>query len=193
MTAAAMGAKMRGTMAATLVLALGACAEHSGWNPNYGLGDGTTPYSRYLTHREAALQGKVEPSRTIPIARPFKAPTAEDIAGPPKTRAVVVAATPATVPTAPVVVTRGPYPGSTPVLAAYAARVTHTPGTAVWQRPGADASRALRACRSYASADAAQIGFLARGGPEADPIGMDPDGDGFVCGWNSAPWRQAAR
>ena len=79
---------MRGTMAAVLVLALGACAEHTGWNPNYSLGDRPfgeslnrdTPYTRYLTHREAALQGRVEPSRTIPIARPFKAPTAEEIA-----------------------------------------------------------------------------------------------------------------
>ena len=80
---------MRGTMVACLVLALGACAEHTGWNPNYSLGDRPgqlldedTSYTRYLMHREAALQGKVEPTRTIPIARPFKAPTAEDIAGP---------------------------------------------------------------------------------------------------------------
>lgn len=200
---------MRGTMVATLVLALGACGEHAGWNPNYSVGErpyGTvieTPYTRYLAHREAALQGKAEPSRTIPIARPFKAPTAEDIAGPnlwqiiqrearvatgtpePKAGAVVVVARAQAVP----VVRRGPYPGSTPVLAQYAATMTQTPGTRAWPRRGGDPVRALQICRSYASVEAAQIGFIAHGGPERDPLGMDPDGDGLVCGWNPETWR----
>ena len=206
---------MRGiTVTAALVLALGACAENSGWNPNYSLGDRPyggafdrdTPYTRYLTHREAALQGETEPSRVIPIARPFKAPTAEDIAGPnlwqiiqgnARSVAGVTEERPdAIVATGPVqtaTVVQGPYPGSTPVLVSYARTATHTPGTRIWARPDANASRAMQACRSYASVDAAQIGFLAHGGPNADPLGLDPDGDGFVCGWNPAPWRQAAR
>jgi len=51
--------------------------------------------------------------------------------------------------------------------------------------------RAIRNCASYATADDAQRDFLARGGPERDRRGIDPDGDGFACGWNPAPFIQA--
>lgn len=201
---------MRGTIAATLVLALGACSgEHTGWNPNYSLGDRPyddaldrdTSYARYLTHREAALQGKVEPSRTIPIARPFKAPTPEDIAGPSfwqimqggtRTATTTPAPQAGVVRTAPVA-GQGPYPGSIPVLAQYAATVDHAPGTTVWPRRRSDPVKALQICTSYATADAAQLGYLSRGGPVNDPQGMDPDGDGFVCGWDPATWRPRIR
>ena len=33
--------------------------------------------------------------------------------------------------------------------------------------------------------------FLAAGGPERDRKGIDPDGDGFACGFNPAPFRAA--
>ncbi len=49
-----------------------------------------------------------------------------------------------------------------------------------------------RNCASYNSPDAAQRDFLARGGPEKDPRGLDPDGDGFACGWDPAPFLLAA-
>lgn len=52
--------------------------------------------------------------------------------------------------------------------------------------------RFQRNCASYQSADAAQRDFLARGGPNRDPRGIDPDGDGFACGWDPAPFRLAA-
>ena len=29
------------------------------------------------------------------------------------------------------------------------------------------------------------------GGPERDPRGLDPDGDGFACDWDPAPFRAA--
>ncbi|WP_245820531.1 hypothetical protein [Flavimaricola marinus] len=45
-----------------------------------------------------------------------------------------------------------------------------------------------RNCSSYRSADEAQRDFLERGGPERDPRGIDPDGDGFACGWDPAPF-----
>tara|TARA_R110002051_G_scaffold74641_1_gene135936 strand:- start:715 stop:1479 length:765 start_codon:yes stop_codon:yes gene_type:complete len=45
-----------------------------------------------------------------------------------------------------------------------------------------------RNCLKYASADAAQRDFLANGGPERDRKGIDPDGDGFACGWDPAPF-----
>ena len=51
--------------------------------------------------------------------------------------------------------------------------------------------RFSRNCASYGSPDEAQRDFLARGGPERDPTGIDPDGDGFACGWDPAPFRAA--
>ena len=53
-------------------------------------------------------------------------------------------------------------------------------------------ARFQRNCSRYASPDAAQRDFLARGGPERNPLGLDPDGDGFACGWDPAPFRLAA-
>lgn len=52
-------------------------------------------------------------------------------------------------------------------------------------------SRFERNCAAYRSPDEAQRDFLARGGPERDPTGIDPDGDGFACGWDPAPFRLA--
>lgn len=53
-------------------------------------------------------------------------------------------------------------------------------------------SRFQRNCASYNTPDAAQRDFLQRGGPERDPRGIDPDGDGFACGWDPAPFLLAA-
>lgn len=52
-------------------------------------------------------------------------------------------------------------------------------------------NRFQRNCATYANPDAAQRDFLTRGGPERDPRGIDPDGDGFACGWDPAPFRLA--
>ncbi|WP_342076282.1 hypothetical protein [Yoonia sp. SS1-5] len=53
-------------------------------------------------------------------------------------------------------------------------------------------SRFQRNCAQYATPDDAQRDFLARGGPERDRRGIDPDGDGFACGWDPAPFKRAA-
>jgi hypothetical protein len=52
-------------------------------------------------------------------------------------------------------------------------------------------TRFRRNCAEYATPDDAQRDFLARGGPERDRRGIDPDGDGFACGWDPAPFIQA--
>ncbi len=178
------------------LLALAGCNEHQGWNPNYQLG-GATPYQHYKQDRELVLmQGGAAPA-TIPITLPAQAPTPEQIRG--GARMVVVARTyrADTAPARPVarpsdlpVAASGPYPGTTPVLVRYAAAARHEPGIAVWPRQGGSAATAARACASYSDAARAQIAFLAAGGPDRDPRGMDPDGDGFVCGWDPAPYRQ---
>lgn len=56
---------------------------------------------------------------------------------------------------------------------------------------GTMGGRFERNCASYRSPDEAQRDFLARGGPERDPRGIDPDGDGFACGWDPAPFLAA--
>ena len=48
--------------------------------------------------------------------------------------------------------------------------------------------RYRRNCGDYRNPDEAQRDFLARGGPERDPRGIDPDGDGFACAWDPAPF-----
>nr|WP_256500197.1 hypothetical protein [Limimaricola litoreus] len=56
---------------------------------------------------------------------------------------------------------------------------------------GTMGNRFERNCATYRSPDEAQRDFLARGGPERDPRGIDPDGDGFACGWDPAPFLAA--
>lgn len=53
-------------------------------------------------------------------------------------------------------------------------------------------SRFQRNCAQYATPDDAQRDFMSRGGPERDRLGLDPDGDGFACGWDPAPFKRAA-
>lgn len=81
-----------------------------------------------------------------------------------------------------------------PNIVGYALSTTHARGTRLYSRTGVNlASRAQRACAGYPSADQAQIDFLAKGGPERDRLGLDPDGDGFACAWNPAPFRSAVQ
>ncbi|WP_371037896.1 MULTISPECIES: hypothetical protein [unclassified Rhodosalinus] len=81
-----------------------------------------------------------------------------------------------------------------PNVVAFALQTTHPVGTRVWSRAGINAeARFRRNCAEYASSDRAQADFLARGGPERDPRGLDPDGDGYACAWTPAPFRAAVR
>lgn len=77
-------------------------------------------------------------------------------------------------------------PNAAPLLVRYAAANRHAPGTGVWPRAGRSNPDA---CRAFADAAAAQTAFITRGGPAQDPLGLDPDGDGYVCGWTPEPYR----
>ena len=80
-----------------------------------------------------------------------------------------------------------------PNIVAYALNAPNVKGQEWYSRfVFSSQSRYLRNCAAYANADAAQRDFLARGGPERDRLGLDPDGDGFACGWDPAPFRAAA-
>lgn len=79
-----------------------------------------------------------------------------------------------------------------PNIVAYALATKHPVGTLVYRRVGINkTSKFERNCAEYASPDLAQVEFLKRGGPERDRLGLDPDGDGYACGWNPTPFRKA--
>ncbi|WP_299730181.1 hypothetical protein [uncultured Tateyamaria sp.] len=80
-----------------------------------------------------------------------------------------------------------------PNVVQYALQTSHPRGTQVHRRVSiASAARTQRNCAQYNSSDEAQIDFLAFGGPERDRKGLDPDGDGYACGWDPAPFRRAS-
>lgn len=169
-------------------------------------------YARYQIAREVALTSRAPAPSIIPLARPFKAPTASEIAGPgpveiarrvvrvrplrkdsggyydPATGRRVTVASPARVAGAVPAVTVSTDRAD--VLETYAKTQLHAPGTAVYPRNGASSvGAAARACARLPGPEAAQMMFIAKGGPSRDPAGLDPDGDGFVCNWDPAPYR----
>lgn len=82
---------------------------------------------------------------------------------------------------------------SGPNIVAFAIQTRHARGTKVYRRSFTRAAKTQRACAAYATADQAQIDFLSQGGPDRDRAGVDPDGDGFACGWDPSPYRRAAQ
>lgn len=81
--------------------------------------------------------------------------------------------------------------GSQPNIVAYALSTTHPKGTRIYSRSGVNLQgRAERNCNNYPSSDLAQIDFLSKGGPKRDRASLDPDGDGYACSWDPAPFRK---
>jgi len=69
-------------------------------------------------------------------------------------------------------------------------RLARLSGDRVYPRSGLLRNRSSAQCRKYRNPDEAQRAFLSEGGPNDDPLKIDPDGDGFVCGWSPAPFRR---
>ena len=79
-----------------------------------------------------------------------------------------------------------------PNIVNYALSTSHPVGQSRYKRSGFNGQAKFdRNCAKYPSGDRAQIEFLSRGGPERDRLGLDPDGDGYACSWNPAPYRNA--
>lgn len=76
-------------------------------------------------------------------------------------------------------------------IVAFALSTSHPVGAQMYKRSGLKLKSPEAACAGYTSADQAQEEFLASGGPDRDRKGLDPDGDGYACGWNPAPFRAA--
>jgi hypothetical protein len=80
-------------------------------------------------------------------------------------------------------------PGETgPNIVDYALATNHPVGAQLYRRSAFGGNSGAR-CAGYASPDLAQEAFLAKGGPERDRLGLDPDGDGYACGWDPSPFR----
>ncbi|MCL4187527.1 MAG: hypothetical protein KJZ85_07960 [Rhodobacteraceae bacterium] len=83
-------------------------------------------------------------------------------------------------------------PGAAPNIVDYALATRHGVGQKRHDRSVfATEAGHRRACARFPSADLAQEEFLRRGGPGRDPENLDPDGDGFACDWDPAPFRLA--
>jgi hypothetical protein len=78
-----------------------------------------------------------------------------------------------------------------PNIVAYALNTTNQVGEPIYRRSGLRLTSPEAACKRYRSPDQAQEAFLESGGPDRDPKGLDPDGDGFACKWDPRPFRTA--
>lgn len=82
--------------------------------------------------------------------------------------------------------------GSPPSIVEFALSTSHAVGEGIWSRSGAfTEQRYQRNCASFANDDLAQEAFLANGGPRRNWKGLDPDGDGFACGWDPKRFRDS--
>nr|WP_128255155.1 hypothetical protein [Falsirhodobacter deserti] len=79
-----------------------------------------------------------------------------------------------------------------PNIVAYALQQNHPRGQQMYGRSSIRFSDSAQQCAQYLSADLAQEAFLQGGGPQRDRYNLDPDGDGYACAWDPAPFRAAA-
>lgn len=86
-------------------------------------------------------------------------------------------------------------PGQMPEVVAgvniitYARETTNAVGTRIYRRPSIRRTNSSSQCRKFNSDDDAQRNFLANGGPQDDPLNLDPNGDGFACRWSPEAYR----
>ncbi|WP_281983891.1 hypothetical protein [Thalassorhabdomicrobium marinisediminis] len=81
-----------------------------------------------------------------------------------------------------------------PNIVQYALQAPNEKGQPVFSRSiFSTEGRFARNCAKYRTADEAQRDFLVRGGPQRDRLGLDPDGDGFACGWDPQAFRTVVR
>lgn len=81
-----------------------------------------------------------------------------------------------------------------PNIVQYALQAPNDKGEPVFTRSRFNAqNRFERNCAKYRTPDDAQRDFISRGGPQRDRLGLDPDGDGFACGWDPQAFRAIAQ
>ena len=80
-----------------------------------------------------------------------------------------------------------------PNVIEYALSTNNPVGTRQYARSPFRQGRHEANCRAFRTPDLAQEAFLAAGGPQRDRQGLDPDGDGYACGWDPRAYRNAAQ
>ncbi|EBA02398.1 hypothetical protein RB2150_16532 [Rhodobacterales bacterium HTCC2150] len=81
-----------------------------------------------------------------------------------------------------------------PNIVEYALATSNPVGNKLYNRLRAfGGGNNARNCAAHGSPDIAQEAFLAAGGPRKDRKNLDPDGDGYACGWDPEPFRAAVR
>lgn len=80
-----------------------------------------------------------------------------------------------------------------PSIVEYALATQHPLGVKLFRRSPFRFKNPQVACSAYDTEDTAQEAFLVAGGPERDRLGLDPDGDGFACGWDPSLFRSIAQ
>lgn len=75
----------------------------------------------------------------------------------------------------------------------FALSTSHPKGQKMYRRSPFGASKSAAICAQYDSVEKAQDQFLKNGGPEKDRLGLDPDGDGYACGWDPSVYRGLTR
>lgn len=90
-----------------------------------------------------------------------------------------------------VIVQPGPLPNRVDGvnIALYAKQSTNAVGDRVYDRTTGSRVSGIGNCGRFQDQDEAQRAFLGGGGPQTDRYGLDPDGDGFACKWDPAPYR----
>ncbi|MCF6303846.1 MAG: hypothetical protein L3J33_00540 [Rhodobacteraceae bacterium] len=74
-------------------------------------------------------------------------------------------------------------------IIAYARSTTNVVGNRIIRRPAIRRTNNRAQCAKFDTQDNAQRNFLANGGPQEDPLNLDPDGDGFACRWSPDAYR----
>jgi len=139
-------------------------------------------------NRDAQLRGQAP--RATPAAGPGALGDDATYTGGAVSAAAAPAVTGPVDPVAPRAVPQRPD-GTGGNVVAFALATSHPVGQTVYPREGGSDERRDRACARYVSDDLAQQAFLEAGGPQEDTRGMDPDGDGYACGWDPERFRRA--
>ena len=71
----------------------------------------------------------------------------------------------------------------------FAVKTTHPVGKRRYNRLTVNMGNVTKPCLRYQSEELAQYAFLRSGGPNIDSRGVDPDGDGYACGWDPSVYR----
>lgn len=82
--------------------------------------------------------------------------------------------------------------GDLAAIVEFALATSHPVGRSVYPRSALRVGSSNN-CNRYSNPNEAQRVFLQDGGPERDRRGLDPDGDGYACGWDPTPFRLAVR